>query len=566
MALSDRELVELSAAGEKEAFAQLIERYQTLVCSVAYATTGNFTYSEDVGQEAFMAAWQKLSDLKDGSRFKSWISSITRNLAHNAMRHNRNVRHDESVDRLADTGLSPAEQASRNEECALVWKALSALPDDYREPLVLYYRQDHSLSEMAHALDLSTDVAKQRLSRGRKMLRKEVVSLVETTLQRTAPTRAFTLAVLAALPAMTATAAAAATSGSVAALAKSAVGPVAAKTGGTMAAVLGGLSGIAGASFGTWMSWTTARYQNQRDLILRETGRYLIGLTIFLIPFLAIQVGWRPHAILGTGGYLIAFGAWMSLFMVANFVWIFRVTSKWKQFTSGSQATGAAELPMTPATRWLSKWEGRRWTSRQSLLGLPLIDIEFSDPVNVVSSELRSHRTSARGWIAIGDRARGRLLAIGFVAIAPVAIGTMSIGILSFGVLSIGILSFGVFAVAAAALGIIAVGGWSIGGAVGVGYLAAGPIAIAWEAAWGPVAIAFSYADGAKVIAEHASDGVAKSYIGSSGFFQVAVGLLNRVVTVCRSPYARCIAFLLPVVTSIVFLAAAYRLKRSPSD
>jgi len=59
MASSDQQLVEQCANGNTAAFAQLVARYQTLVCSVAYSITGDFARSEDVGQDAFVAAWRE---------------------------------------------------------------------------------------------------------------------------------------------------------------------------------------------------------------------------------------------------------------------------------------------------------------------------------------------------------------------------------------------------------------------------------------------------------------------------------------------------------------------------
>ena len=167
-------------------------------------------------------------------------------------------------------------------------------------------------------------------------------------------------------------------------------------------------------------------------------------------------------------------------------------------------------------------------------------------------------RLTAKGWIAIGDRARGLLLAIGNTAVAPIAIGTMSCGIMSFGVVSIGVVSFGVVSIAALSLGVLAIGGWSVGAAVAVGYLAAAPAAFGWEAAHGAVAIAFHYADGAKAIAEHASEEVAKEYFANSRFFQRASGALEWVAA--RASYFRWSVALMPPALLCAF-RLAYRRK-----
>src|ERR1051325_9883489 len=76
--LNDAELVAESLVGNREAFRQVIERYQTLVTSLAYCATGSLTQSEDLAQETFVTAWKKLGELREPSKLRSWLCSITR--------------------------------------------------------------------------------------------------------------------------------------------------------------------------------------------------------------------------------------------------------------------------------------------------------------------------------------------------------------------------------------------------------------------------------------------------------------------------------------------------------
>ncbi|MGA3267986.1 MAG: sigma factor, partial [Verrucomicrobiota bacterium] len=62
---SDSELVAQSLAGNRNAFGQIVVRYQTLISSLAYCATGSLTQSEDLSQETFVTAWQQLSDLRE---------------------------------------------------------------------------------------------------------------------------------------------------------------------------------------------------------------------------------------------------------------------------------------------------------------------------------------------------------------------------------------------------------------------------------------------------------------------------------------------------------------------
>ena len=62
---SDAKLVENSLRGDRDAFSQIVARYQSLVCSLAYSSTGSLTQSEDLAQETFAAAWKQLSGLRE---------------------------------------------------------------------------------------------------------------------------------------------------------------------------------------------------------------------------------------------------------------------------------------------------------------------------------------------------------------------------------------------------------------------------------------------------------------------------------------------------------------------
>ena len=75
-----------------------------------------------------------------------------------------------------------------------MWNTLEAIPETYREALVLYYREDHSIAEVAAALDIQPDAAKQRLARGREMLRETLAATVEGVLKKSKPGRALNAA------------------------------------------------------------------------------------------------------------------------------------------------------------------------------------------------------------------------------------------------------------------------------------------------------------------------------------------------------------------------------------
>ena len=65
---NDAELVAQSLAGDRQAFGRIVARYQALVCALGYSATGSRSRSEDLAQETFLTAWQKLRDLREPGR------------------------------------------------------------------------------------------------------------------------------------------------------------------------------------------------------------------------------------------------------------------------------------------------------------------------------------------------------------------------------------------------------------------------------------------------------------------------------------------------------------------
>ena len=203
---NDAELVNGTLAGNRDAFSQIVSRYQSLICSLAYSATGSLGQSEDLAQETFITAWKRLSHLRERDKLRAWLCGIARNRINNFLRREGRepVREAESLENVSETHSSepmPTEQTITNEEQAILWRSLERIPEIYREPFVLFYREHQSIEAVAQSLDLTEDNVKQRLSRGRKLLHEQVLAFVEGALERTNPGKTFTIGVLAALPA-----------------------------------------------------------------------------------------------------------------------------------------------------------------------------------------------------------------------------------------------------------------------------------------------------------------------------------------------------------------------------
>ncbi|MFN0128211.1 MAG: sigma-70 family RNA polymerase sigma factor [Verrucomicrobiales bacterium] len=206
ISVTDADLLGRCREGQSVAFGEIVARYGALVRALAFSACGDRAQSEDIAQEVFVVAWRRLGDVRDGGKFRPWLCAIARQQSRMTLRRasRRPEGHAAALDELAETPSAepaPDERAAQREEEALVWRALERLPLAWREVLVLHYREEYTAERIAAELGLSAVAVRQRLVRGRALLRERVADVVETSLRRgRTPHAALSAAALAALP------------------------------------------------------------------------------------------------------------------------------------------------------------------------------------------------------------------------------------------------------------------------------------------------------------------------------------------------------------------------------
>jgi RNA polymerase sigma factor (sigma-70 family) len=491
-AFNDAECVSGSLAGDRAAFARIVTQYQSLVCSLAYSATGDLRRSEELAQETFLIAWRKLRDLREADKLRPWLCGIARHLIGTALRRQgREPTHAaeplESARAVPAPGPSPLEAAVSGEEAVILWRSLERIPEMYREPLILFYRESESTERVAEILDLSPDTARQRLSRGRKLLQEEVTAFVEGALRRSAPGVPFTTGVLSALPIAGASAGAAA-------LAASAKGGGVAKAAtalGWAGVAVGPVLSLVGGYFGYRLSMASAQSEEERRFVKKFTrGLWasIIGTWLVIFPVLMI---W--------GEALVLRHQWL-LFLLMNltFLALLALMRRTRASIERQQPRFAAARAVTGSVRS----GGWTYRSRQSFLGLALVNIQLT-------SDLAASQEPVCGWIAIGGSAIGGLFAFGGMAIAPISLGGLALGGIAIGGCSGGLLAAGGFAA----------GIWAFGG-MAEGWQAAGGLVLGWKAAIGGLACAHDFAVGGMVHALHANDAAARDFVQRQFFYR----------------------------------------------
>ena len=198
------ELLKASLRGQTPAFEVIVQKYQSLICAITYSATGSVEQSEELAQQAFIKCWKNLGQLKDLAKFRAWLCSITRNLIYDSYRRQKNDVTSKAIpmDSIQDhpsEDIGPIEAAISKEREAIVNEALSKIPETFREPLVLYYREDRSYRQVADQLGFSEHTARERISRAQNLLRERIASLVEETIESTKPGKVFTSTVVASI-------------------------------------------------------------------------------------------------------------------------------------------------------------------------------------------------------------------------------------------------------------------------------------------------------------------------------------------------------------------------------
>ncbi len=481
--LTNRQLVDLHLDGDREAFRQIVERHQSMVCALGLSACGDIARSEDIAQEVFVTAWKQLSELREPDKLRGWLAGIARNLVNNSFRRaarTPTARAELLSPETPEETAGPREQASTADESALMWNALESIPATYREPMVLFYREQRSVTAVAETLEISEEAVRQRLARGRALLSERLAKLVEETLERSAPTPAFASMVILALPVGPLATEAAFGAGSAATTltAAGALGSAAAK-GGVVFKLLSALAFLPALLQGVedFIRFND-RNAGQKDVATRRAAAkaYLLMHGALGIFVLTLLVGPRMAPRSFNPFVLPA----MALCGAAAILFAVRAKCRMDRIMRDSPAVAAKSL-------------GFEMRSARLFLGLPLYHVRLG-------TRPTRRAPGVKGWIAISDGwAMGGLFAFGPFAVAPLSMGIVGVGVASVSVAALGVVTLGI---------------------VSAGWLTAGLAAAGGYAAKAVFGLAPVFTSGASAYAMHAGDAAARVFFQTHWFYR----------------------------------------------
>jgi RNA polymerase sigma-70 factor (ECF subfamily) len=170
----ERHLIRQMRARERPAFEATIERHYESVYRQHWLLCGDRDLAADLTQETFVEAWKSLPTFSGRSRLRTWLHTIAVRVWHRHLSRLRSAaeRPVEMDMEMADPGLGPEEIIEERLTQEAVSYALGRLPDEQRETLVLFYRQEMKYQEIATATGVPLGTVKSRLHEGLKRLRR----------------------------------------------------------------------------------------------------------------------------------------------------------------------------------------------------------------------------------------------------------------------------------------------------------------------------------------------------------------------------------------------------------
>jgi RNA polymerase sigma-70 factor, ECF subfamily len=171
---SENELVKASLDGDKQAFSEIVIRYQNMVARTVKSMLGASVFSEDIGQDVFIKLFYSLSEFRGEAKLSTYIQKIAVNLTLNEIKRRKrffSTFSQKGNNEMYEFEVADYDSEEKKEASELVSKALMGLDPKFRIIVAMRMLQGYSTKETAEILDLPLGTVLSRLSRGQEQMK-----------------------------------------------------------------------------------------------------------------------------------------------------------------------------------------------------------------------------------------------------------------------------------------------------------------------------------------------------------------------------------------------------------
>ena len=171
---SENELVKASLEGDKQAFSEIVSRYQNMVTRTVKGMLGDSVFSEDIGQDVFIKLFHSLSDFRGEAKLSTYIQKIAINLTLNEIKRRKrffSTFSQKGNNEMYEFEVTDNETEEKREASEIVGKALMSLDPKFRIIVAMRMLQGYSTKETAEILDLPLGTVLSRLSRAQEQMK-----------------------------------------------------------------------------------------------------------------------------------------------------------------------------------------------------------------------------------------------------------------------------------------------------------------------------------------------------------------------------------------------------------
>ena len=190
MDATEKNLVELSAGGDINAFETLIQTHQKKVYNIALRMTKNHEDAQELAQDTLVRAFTAIKKFRGEASFSTWLYRIAMNVCTDFLRKKNKAvvismeqgavgSENEHPIQLPEEGPGPEEQSEKRQLKQLIRSAMDSLSVEHRQVLVLRDLMDLSYKDIADSLDVSEGTIKSRINRARESLKQVILKKPE---------------------------------------------------------------------------------------------------------------------------------------------------------------------------------------------------------------------------------------------------------------------------------------------------------------------------------------------------------------------------------------------------